>query len=285
MSIHPRVTEVERLLFRSDVAAAGAFRCPSSHRLYKDSGPASGYLLVFPRTSTTIVYDGTRPVTAAAPLAVFYNEGQAYTRRRIDDADACDWFMLAPDVVRDIVGRYDESARDRESRIFPLFTGYAGARIYLAQRRLHMALASCERHDPLQVEESVIALFDAAFREAFGKRARKTGECDGVETVKSIIAARPAATPTLRALAASAGCSPYELCRLFRARTGYTITAFRHALRLRLALPLLRRPASDISDIALTLGYSSHSHFTMQFRRHFGITPAQFRAGATRIVS
>ena len=49
-----------------------------------------------------------------------------------------------------------------------------------------------------------------------------------------------------------------------------TITRYRHALRLRIALDRLP-DCDDLTDLALDLGYSSHSHFTRAFRDHFGI--------------
>src|ERR1700747_1416311 len=113
MPLSPRVTEVEKLLFCSDVAAIGTFRCPATHRVYRDSEPASGHLLVFPRSSTTIVYDGVGAVTAGPPSILFYNGGQAYRRRMIDDIDSCDWYMIAPDIAREIVSRYAATATDR----------------------------------------------------------------------------------------------------------------------------------------------------------------------------
>jgi AraC-like DNA-binding protein len=36
-----------------------------------------------------------------------------------------------------------------------------------------------------------------------------------------------------------------------------------------------------LTELALDLGYSSHSHFTDAFRREFGVSPAAFRAGAS----
>jgi AraC-like DNA-binding protein len=56
------------------------------------------------------------------------------------------------------------------------------------------------------------------------------------------------------------------------------LTCYRHELRLRLALDRLRDPNVDLTDLSLDLGYSSHSHFTARFRRHFGIVPSQVRA-------
>jgi AraC-like DNA-binding protein len=67
------------------------------------------------------------------------------------------------------------------------------------------------------------------------------------------------------------------LCREFRRITGQTMTSYRHALRVQLALERLRESPSDLTDLALELGYSSHSHFTQVFRRHIGITPSEVR--------
>jgi AraC-like DNA-binding protein len=286
MPLQPRVTEVDELLFCSDVAAAGSFRCPARHPLFVDSGPASGYLLVFPRTSTTIVPERGRTITAGPPVALFYNQGQAYTRRKIDAVDDSDWFMIAPDVVREVVSRYDQQAVGRDDRLIPFSLGPATAAAYLFQRRLTVALqGALQRGGPLEtlaVEEAVVELFHGMIREASRLHAlrgerRRTQLDDAVERVKAFLALRPATNPALRTLATQAGCSPFELCRAFRTATGQTITQYRHALRLHLALDRLRIERTDLTQLAFDLGYASHSHFTMAFRRRFGITPSAFR--------
>ncbi|HJT18653.1 MAG TPA: helix-turn-helix transcriptional regulator, partial [Thermoanaerobaculia bacterium] len=142
--------------------------------------------------------------------------------------------------------------------------------VYAAQRRLFDNVATLDR---LEIEESVLHIFERLmFARAGDGRHR-----DSVEEVKRVVAAAPQKNISLRQLARSAECSPYELCRRFRRETGMTITQFRHSLRLRTALELLRAH-SDITAIALDLGYASHSHFTAAFRRCFGLTPSQFRA-------
>lgn len=283
MPLEPVVTEVERLLFRSDVAAAGAFRCSAAHGLFTDSGPASGYLFVFPRSSTKLLFAGGRTVTATPAVTVFYNQGQEYRRERIDGIDSSDWFMLAEDIVREVVMRYDRTTTDRE-KVFGFASGGAGGRLYLRQRRIHEQLASAAIDDPLHADEAIVSLLDAAVRDACGvrstvPRARPGERHDIVEKTMALLAARPAANPRLRELANAANCSPYHLCRVFRQTTGYTITAYKHALRLRVSLAALRR-RHDLTDIALSLGYASHSHFTYYFRRHFGMTPTEYRRAA-----
>ena len=78
-------------------------------------------------------------------------------------------------------------------------------------------------------------------------------------------------------LARYAGSSPYRLCRIFRAHTGQSIRAYRSQLRLRAAFDRLLQGA-DITDLALELGFSSHSHFTAAFRSRFGTSPSRLRA-------
>jgi len=50
-----------------------------------------------------------------------------------------------------------------------------------------------------------------------------------------------------------------------------------------LALPVSFRELpdrEDITDLALELGYSSHSHFTAAFRSALGVTPSDYRRSA-----
>jgi AraC family transcriptional regulator len=77
-------------------------------------------------------------------------------------------------------------------------------------------------------------------------------------------------------------CTPWRLCRAFRRFTGQTLTSYRHALRVQVAIERLRDRRTDLTDLALELGYSSHSHFTNVFRRHVGITPSEVRADALK---
>jgi AraC-like DNA-binding protein len=55
-----------------------------------------------------------------------------------------------------------------------------------------------------------------------------------------------------------------------------SLHAYRTELRLRHALERLLERREHITQIALDLGFSSHSHFTAAFRRAFGLTPSAF---------
>jgi AraC-like DNA-binding protein len=46
---------------------------------------------------------------------------------------------------------------------------------------------------------------------------------------------------------------------------------------LRAALDLLQQSRRPLAELALELGYATHSHFTAAFRRRFGVTPDWLR--------
>ena len=99
-----------------------------------------------------------------------------------------------------------------------------------------------------------------------------------VERAKAELARNYSAPRTLSQLAASVGCSHVHLARTFRAHTGQTLHDYRNRMRLARALLEVAEGESDLSGLALRLGYSSHSHLTSHFRRAFGVTPARARA-------
>jgi AraC-like DNA-binding protein len=72
--------------------------------------------------------------------------------------------------------------------------------------------------------------------------------------------------------------SPYQLSRVFKARYGVAVFAYRERLRIARALVRLSARCDDISDLAFELGYASHSHFTATFKRAVGVTPSAWVA-------
>jgi AraC family transcriptional regulator len=83
---------------------------------------------------------------------------------------------------------------------------------------------------------------------------------------------------SLRALAARAGRTPFQIHRLFRSAFGETPKQYLLRIRLELAAAKLAVTRDSVLDIALGLGFGSHEVFTRAFRRHFGRTPARYRA-------
>ena len=82
---------------------------------------------------------------------------------------------------------------------------------------------------------------------------------------------------SLSAVARRLGVSPIYLTQTFTRAEGMPL--YRYHMRLRLGRALLELPRREsLVELALDLGFSSHSHFSSMFRSVFGLTPSQFRA-------
>lgn len=103
---------------------------------------------------------------------------------------------------------------------------------------------------------------------------------DLVEAAKAILGATFRENLRLPELSAALGVTPGRLCRVFRGVAGTTLHHYRDQLRLRTALEALAEPQADLTELALELGYSSHSHFSHRFRRAFATRPSAFRTEA-----
>ena len=273
MPLDIHLKPVESLLYRSDVIAVGKFRCPAAHPLFRDSGPCSYHTFAFPRTTTRIEYDDGRTYHGGPTSVGLYNQRQVYFRTKVSDVDASDWYTVADDVLLEMVGRYADA---NPHRPFAVAETRCDSKTYVEQRMLFDAL---DRGEAVDVEETMLRILERIVAQAYGRSVERARvDVDAIEHVRARIARDPAANESLRDLARATGVSLFHLCRIFRAHTGETITRYRHSLRLRLALERLKDRGADLSTIAIDHGYSSHSHFTSVFRKHFGLTPSEFRA-------
>jgi AraC family transcriptional regulator len=83
---------------------------------------------------------------------------------------------------------------------------------------------------------------------------------------------------------ARAACfSPYHFHRIFHVVMGETLAAFVKRVRLERAVFLLsHRPATTLTEIALSCGFSSSSDFSRAFRAHYGVSPRRFDVAGVR---
>ena len=67
------------------------------------------------------------------------------------------------------------------------------------------------------------------------------------------------------------------IIRLFKRATGMTPYHYRQLLRLRLSCRALEESECSIGEIAHAFGYSGNSSYSAEFKKHFGISPAEYR--------
>jgi AraC family transcriptional regulator len=109
------------------------------------------------------------------------------------------------------------------------------------------------------------------------------GQQELATNAKRYIASRPGERIRLAEVGRALAVSPVYLTDVFRQVEG--VPFYQYVLRKRLerAVRLLPAYAADLSDLALDLGFSSHSHFTATFSSAFGFAPAAFRERARRL--
>ena len=78
-------------------------------------------------------------------------------------------------------------------------------------------------------------------------------------------------------LADIAGLSPFHFARAFKMSFGATPHAWVHFQRMELAARLVRDTRKPLLEIALLTGHPSAAHFSHAFRRHWGVTPSDYR--------
>ena len=99
--------------------------------------------------------------------------------------------------------------------------------------------------------------------------------------VADYIEARLAEDVSLRDLAAVAGLSTHHFGEAFKTSTGRSPHRYLIERRIRRGKELLLGADRSIAEVALAIGFASHSHFTDNFRRLTGTTPSRFRIDRT----
>ena len=85
------------------------------------------------------------------------------------------------------------------------------------------------------------------------------------------------------ALARLVGLSPSQFSRLFQKAVGVSPHRYVVQCRVTRARELLATTRLSLTEIALTIGFADHSHFSRRFHEFTGVPPREFRrlGGAT----
>jgi AraC-like DNA-binding protein len=268
-----------------------AYRCHGDTPPSRLRGAAPWHSVLFVRSGGFEKRIGSRSVIGDPNHALFFNRGEEYEIRPTRPFDdRVTELEIRPDRLAELVLANGGADADPLARPFArtdtLVDPDAG--------RLHALLARTirdARHaDPLAVEEAAMRLVAAVVaRSAPPGRTRRSPAARAVTArahealacdTALVLGRRFRQRLTLEDVAAETGVSPFHLCRVFKARTGLTIHRYVDRLRLRQAAHRLLDPRTDLTRLALELGYSSHSHFTTAFRREFGLPPSAARSAS-----
>ena len=295
MSRQPEDPLTFRTLYQGPLVRISEYRCRAGR-----GGPAAEEYsdanhIVLMRSGAFCKHFGRRSITADVNQAVFFSQGSTYrVSHPADCGDRGTILSLSPRVLLDIVREHDPSVDDRPDRPFPFATGPCDPPVFRGHGELARSLTpdGSGPVDPLRTDATAIHLIADVLGAAFarhgsesgrgpGRRRRRSGtdadHAERAEAARAYLARRLGERVALDDVARAVHASPYHLARVFRERTGLPIHRYLTRLRLRAAVERLADGASDLTSIALELGFSSHSHFADAFRREFGRTPSDVR--------
>jgi AraC-like DNA-binding protein len=272
-----------RELYRDGTTVIGTWFCRPADAEFP-GGWMENPTIVFPRTCVEITQAGEEPIVTEPNVTVLYRGCQEYSRGLVDPVgDRCDWFEVDSQFIREIAQDVDPADQNDHGSPIKHTHAPASSETYMLQRMLIRHVASETNPDHLLIQETLIRVVESVLRAAYARAGEKAStprreHRELVEDAKAYISLHFAESLTLADVGQAVGASSFHLARLFRSLTGRTIHRHLTNIRLRAALDELEDGASNITEIALGVGFASHSHLTKLFHERFGLTPSTFRA-------
>jgi AraC family transcriptional regulator len=282
-----------RSLYESPLLSVTDYRCHAH-----EGGPAAeeqseNNSILLMRYGAFSKHLGKRRVTADVNQAVFFGKNSVYRiSHPTDCGDRGTSFLVAPSILNDIVRELDPTIDEHPDQPFAFVTSPCEAQLFWRYRELVQRLEGAAKEPLEHLWADVTALqwvadvLESAF-EKHGKPTRsqrmstKADHAEKTEAAKAFLASHMSEPVMLTEIAREVAASPFNFARLFQQQTGLPVHRYLTLLRLRASLERLCDGADDLTDLALDLGFSSHSHFTDVFRRQFGQTPSAVRKNAT----
>ncbi len=144
--------------------------------------------------------------------------------------------------------------------------------------RLYREFRESDKYSPLAVEGIILELVAEVARR--GARARERRAPRWLERAREILHEQSGVVPALAALASEVGVHPVHLAHEFRRFYRESVGEYARRLRVERACAEMALSERPLSEIAADTGFYDQSHFSNAFKRHTGLTPAEFRSAA-----
>lgn len=189
--------------------------------------------------------------------------------------------------LRDRLAAHHEQLHPLVRRCLAGTPGYAGLSEVIPLTHRHRDLLNSLLHPPVLAAaqrlwyESKALEFAADFffspgdTETLCTRAERVA-AERVARAKAILSENLAEPPSLEELGRRVACSHFYLSRTFTRETGLTLSQWLRRARLERAAELLRTRQCNVTEAALTVGYSSLSHFSQAFHEMYGCCPGLY---------
>jgi AraC family transcriptional regulator len=267
-------------IFESPLATVDDLRCAGARRSPAAEGFSPDYQVCLPYRGVLVWHVGGDEIVGDANQVLFVSGGEAFQVTE-PMPDGYGELIVTPSLslLSDLAGT--TAPRLAAHPLFLRRSRHADASLQNLRARFQYGAAGVSQ-DGLAVEELLMELLRSALAANTQRLVRRGATHRLIRTAKLFLEAHSSRVVRLEDVARAVGASPAYLTDLFRRVEGLPL--HKYLVQLRLAKALIELPhADDLTQLALRLGFSSHSHFTAAFRRAFDCTPSQFRT-STRAV-
>lgn len=161
----------------------------------------------------------------------------------------------------------------------PASIGFRDATVEMALQRIVIELKQPDPISVTMVESQAMQLLVQMVRRNGSHHEPAKGGLSSFDLKRAVamIETPSDKIPTLAQLAKEVGVSRFHFGRAFKQSTGMTPHAFIARRRLERSADMLRSTKMSATEIAMECGFGSSSHFTIAFKRGFGVSPTEFR--------
>lgn len=280
-------------LYKSPSFAVTAWNCRCGRSGLSDEKVQLEYVISFVHDGVFVLHSEGRSEVIDRTTAVLFNpEAPFRSSHPYGCSDHGSAVVVRRDVLLDVMSHYDPAAEERPDALFRNPLGVELSQAFLRHRLIVQGLTQGDDPDPLAMDATLLEIVGAVAKSCSPPVARRVAGTESsrarrryVHDAQLILQKRFRERFRLEDVAQELFVSPFHLCRLFKEETGIPMHRYVNRLRLRESLEQLTEGAS-LTDLALSLGFAGHSHFSTAFRKEFGLAPSEVRRQAsTRLIA
>jgi len=262
-------------LLATDTVAVWDVLCSGTCRHKSDEECLTTTHLVFPYRGIFVHHIGQAETVAEANQVLFFNESEPYrVSHPVEGGDASLSIRIEEQTLLELVPADFLRTKGRTLFNRPRMRIDARAQLLVALVRHRLARGIT---GTLEAEDLILSLVSRALGKrtsyaASGSVARQKL----VDRAKLVLSSDLGRRWALAEIGRAVGVSPVYLTQVFRQVEGLPLYRYQLQLRLAQALDLLD-DCSDLTGLALDLGFSSYSHFSTAFKQAYGLTPLAFQ--------
>jgi AraC-like DNA-binding protein len=268
-----REPSTERVEFRRHRALPGVETLLLSDSARCFSCYAADYEFVVPGTWRGEIRHGKDEFLLEPGSLLCNRPGDAFSALKVYEPGSLAALLIEPHAFHGYLSEHDVSPAGLALRTRMQTTQELGAQL----RRVFEAFAlECSA---LELESHLAEFFALALPELLGPPHSRPARADpnalAAERMRACLEADAADTLDLEALAREVGLSRFQALRAFKRAFGLPP----HAYRLRKKVAVARRSlraGARVADVAASCGFVDESHLGRHFKRHFGVTPAEY---------